>query len=255
MSDFCIVCVTRSGSYYIMEYMCKTFGLAEGNEWFGRNKEVDLTKPFELKQKRLDIDFNVNEDLLHDQDINARLKHLENFPGPFCVKAMPPQFTNTIESVNLPIKKKIEVAQKILDNFDLIWFINEDKISHFCYDLTCIQCSSKGYSRDREYSTYNPDKRVTPPDNSFTATRKAFKKFMIREEFTNTVMEKYNVPIVTYADFVEDQDREMRKVVEFYDVKGNFLVENKKPVIPNPDYTRIFTNYSEIENWFTQYQK
>ena len=69
MSDFCIVCVTRSGSYWIMEYMCKVFDLVEGNEWFGRNKEVDLSKPFELKQKRLPIDFNVNEDLLHDQDI------------------------------------------------------------------------------------------------------------------------------------------------------------------------------------------
>ena len=73
---------------------------------------------------------------------------------------------------------------------------------------------------------------------------------MIREEFTNTVMEKYNVPIVTYADFVEDQDREMRKVEEFYDVKGNFLEENKKPVLPNPDYTEIFTNYKEIKTWF-----
>ena len=157
---------------------------------------------------------------------------------------MPPQFTNTVESVNLPTKKKIEVAQKILDNFALIWFINEDKISHFCYEIVAKLCSSKGYPRDREYSTYDPNKRVTPPDNSFTATRKAFEKFMIREEFTNSVMVKYNVPIVTYADFVEDQDREMRKIEEFYDVKGNFLEENKKQVLPNPDCTRIFTNYS-----------
>jgi hypothetical protein len=103
MSDFCIVCVTRSGSYYIMEYMCRVFGLAEGNEWFGRNKHVDLTKNFELKQRRLDIDFNVNEDLLCDQDIKDRLKHLENFPIPYCIKSMPLQFTNTMESTNLPV--------------------------------------------------------------------------------------------------------------------------------------------------------
>ena len=56
--------------------------------------------------------------------------------------------------------------------------------------------------------------------------------------------------VATYADFVEDQDREMRKIEEFYDVKGNFLEENKKQVLPNPDYTKIFTNYNEIETWF-----
>ena len=42
MSNFCIVCTPRSGSYYLFEYMCKTFDLVEGNEWFGRNKEADL---------------------------------------------------------------------------------------------------------------------------------------------------------------------------------------------------------------------
>jgi len=233
-----------------MEYMCRTFGLAEGNEWFGRNKEVDLTKTLELKQKRLDIDFNVNEDLLHDKDIKNRLKHLENFPAPFCVKAMPPQFTNTIESVNLPIKKKIEIAQKILDNFDLIWFINEDKISHFCYEITTKLCSSKGYPRDREYSTYDPGKRVTPSPNSFTATKKAFENFMIREEFTNTVMEKYNCPIITYDNFVEDRDECIMEIVEWYDIKPEFKEENKREIIHNPDYTEIFTNYKEIETWF-----
>ena len=69
MSDYCIVCAPRSGSYYLMEYMCKTFNLAEGNEWFGRNKAVNLSKPFELKQTRLDIDWTVNEDLLTPEDI------------------------------------------------------------------------------------------------------------------------------------------------------------------------------------------
>ena len=32
--------------------MCKTFDLVEGNEWFGRNKAVDISKTFELKQTR-----------------------------------------------------------------------------------------------------------------------------------------------------------------------------------------------------------
>ena len=49
------------GPYYPMEYMCRTFGIVEGNEWFGRNKQADLTKPFELKTKKLPIDYNVNE--------------------------------------------------------------------------------------------------------------------------------------------------------------------------------------------------
>ena len=258
MSDFCIVCVTRSGSYYIMEYMCKVFGLAEGNEWFGRNKSVDLTKPFELKQKRLDIDFNVNEDLLSDQDIENRLKHLENFPVPYCIKSMPLQFTNTMESTNLPVEKRISVAQEILNNFDLIWFKNENKISHFCYELTAILCSSKGYPRDREYSTYSPETRVTPPDNSFTATIKDFDRFMKREEFTDAVMEPFVSPVVTYDDFVEDRDREMKRIADYYDLRMHRRLENyinKIPIIQNPDYTKIFTNYSEIEKWFTQYQR
>ena len=252
MSDFCIVCIARSGSYYIMEYMCRIFGLAEGNEWFGRNKHVDLTNPFELKQKRLDIDFNVNEDLLHDQDIKDRLKHLENFPVPFCIKSMPLQFTNTIESVNLPVEQKIEISQKILDNFDLVWFKNEDKISHFCYELTCIRCSSTGYPRPREYGIYDSEKRVTPPENSFTATLADFDKFMRREEFTDTVMEQFTGPVVTYDDFVENQDREMTEIAEYYNLEMQDTY--KIPVILNPDYTKIFTNYSEIEKWFTQYQ-
>ena len=248
MSNFCIVCVTRNGSYYPMEYMCRTFDLVEGNEWFGRNKQADLTKPFELNTKKLPIDFSVNEDLLNDQDIKARMKHLENFPVPYCVKAMPPQFTNTIESVNLSFIKKIKIAQKILDNFDLIWFTNEDKVSHFCYELTCIRCSSKGYPRPREYATYDPDKRVTPPDYSLIATLSDWAKFMKREKFTNKVMEKFNVPIITYQDFVEDQDREMKKIADYYNLVPQKV--DKIPIIPNPDYTNIFINYEEILEWF-----
>lgn len=253
MSDFCIVCVTRSGSYWIMEYMCKVFDLAEGNEWFGRNKGVDLSKPFELNTKKLPIDFNVNEDLLHDQDIQDRLQHLQNFPVPFCIKAMPPQFTNTVESVNIPVTEKIAFAQDILKDFDLIYFVNEDKISHFCYEITAKLCSSKGYPRPREYSSYDPEVRVDPLPNSFTATQKDFDMFVARDAFTEEVMDGFDCPIITYQDFVEDQDREMKKIADHYGVRGNYSDDYKKPILLNPDYSEIFTNYDEICEWFTTY--
>jgi hypothetical protein len=112
-----------------MEYMCKTFGLAEGNEWFGRNKAVDLSKPLELKQIRLDIDWTVNEDLLTPEDIQNRLHHLENFPVPFCIKAMPLQLTNTVEQVDLPTEERVEFALEILKDFDPIWFQRLDRKS------------------------------------------------------------------------------------------------------------------------------
>ncbi len=251
VSNFCIVCVTRSGSYYPMEYICRTFDLAEGNEWFGRNKEADLSKPFELKQKRLPIDFNVNEDLLHDKDIQDRLRHLHNFPVPYCVKAMPPQFTNTVESVNIPVLEKIKFAQKILRDFDLIYFINEDKVSHFCYEITSKLCSSKDYPRPREYSTYDPDLRVTPPPNSFTATLQDFYTFKTRDIFTEKVMEVFECPVITYKDFVKDQDKEMKKIADYYDITPKKV--DKIPIVLNPDYSNIFTNYKEICKWFTTY--
>ena len=253
VSDFCISCVTRSGSYWIMEYMCRVFGLVEGNEWFGRNKEVDLSKPFELKQKRIPIDFNVNEDLIRNKDMQDRLTHLQNFPVPFCIKAMPPQFTNTVESVNLPTRDKIKIAQDILSNFDLIYFVNEDKVSHFCYEITAKLCSSKGYPRQREYSIYNPDERVDPPPNSFTATQKDFDMFVTRDAFTDTVMDKFDCPVVTYQDFVEDQDREMKRIADHYNIVGDYSDKYKKPILLNPDYSNIFTNYDEICKWFMTY--
>jgi len=248
MSEFCMVCVTRNGSYYPMEYMCRVFDLVEGNEWFSRNKKADLTRNDTLKTTKVDIDFYVNEDLLTDQDIENRLHHLDNFPIPYLVKTMPPQFTNTVESVNLLYEDKIKIAQKILDRFKLVWFTNEDKVSHFCYELTCMRCSKKGYPRPREYGTYDPGKRVTPPASSFTASLRDFNKFMAREEFTNKVMERYDIPTITYKDFINDQDREMKKIANYYNLRP--IVVGKIPIIPNPDYTKIFTNYKEIVSWF-----
>ena len=248
MSEFCMVCVTRNGSYYPMEYMCRVFDLVEGNEWFSRNKKADLTRNDTLKTTKVDIDFNVNEDLLTDQDIEDRLHHLDNFPIPYLVKAMPPQFTNTVESVNLLYEDKIKIAQKILDRFKLMWFTNEDKVSHFCFELTCMRCSTKGYPRPREYGTYDPGKRATPPTSSFTASLRDFNKFMAREEFTNKVMERYDIPTITYKDFINDQDREMNKIANYYNLRP--IVVGKIPIIPNPVYTKIFTNYKEILSWF-----
>jgi hypothetical protein len=234
-----------------MEYMCRVFDLVEGNEWFGRNKKVDLTRKDTLKTTKVDIDFYVNEDLLTDQEIQDRLSHLDNFPVPYLVKAMPPQFTNTVKSANLPLEKKIAITQKILDKFNLIWFINEDKVSHFCYELTCMKCSTKGYPRPREYGTYDPDKRVTPSASSFTASRQDFKKFMAREEFTNKVMEKFNVPVITYKDFFDNQDKEIKRIAEHFNLTPKKV--NKIPIIQNPDYSKIFTNYKVICEWFTTY--
>lgn len=237
--------------------MNKTFGLAEGNEWFGRNKAVDLSKPFELKQTRVDIDWTVNEDLLTSKEIQQRLNHLQNFPVPFCIKAMPLQFTNTIEQVNLPRQEKLDFAFKILKQFDLIWFQREDKISHFCFELTAMHCSQPDYPRDREFSVYDPKKRTTPKAQSFTATEKDFEKYMFREEFTNELMSWFDAPIIVYEKFIENMDEHIMEIVELFGLRQTslsllsvFAKENKIEVIHNPDYTKIFTNYEEIKSWF-----
>ena len=233
-----------------MEYMCKTFHLAEGNEWFGRNKAVDLSKPLELIQTRLDIDWTVNEDLLSPEDIQNRLNHLQGFPVPFCIKAMPLQFTNTVEQVDLHIDDRIEFAYNILRDFDLVWFQRLDKISHFCFELTAMFCSQPDYPRDREFSTYDEGKRATPRANSFVASERDFEKYMFREEFTDKVMSHFDAPQIVYEDFVENQNECIMEVSEWYGLVPNFKEENKKEIIHNPDYTKIFKNYKEIETWF-----
>ena len=230
--------------------MCRTFGLAEGNEWFGRNKAVDLSNPFELKQTRLDIDWTVNEDLLTPKEIQQRLNHLQNFPVPFCIKAMPLQFTNTIEQVDLPREDRIDFALEILEQFDLLWFQRENKISQFCFELTAMHFSQPDYPRDREFSVYEPENRTTPEPQSFTATEKDFEKYMFREEFTNEVMSWFDAPIIVYEKFIENRDVHIMGVAEYFGLHPSFSEENKKEVIRNPDYTKIFTNYEEIVSWF-----
>ena len=44
----------------------------------------------------------------------------------------------------------------------------------------------------------------------------------------------------------------MQRIADYYDLEMQDVY--KIPIIQNPDYTKIFTNYSEIEKWFTQYQ-
>ena len=259
MSDYCIVCTPRSGSYYLMDYMCKTFNLVEGNEWFGRNKAVDISNPFELKQTSVDIDWTVNEDLLTSKEIQQRLNHLQNFPVPFCIKAMPLQFTNTIEQGDLSRQEKLDFAFKILKQFDLIWFQREDKVSHFCFELTAMHCSQPDYPRNREFSVYDREKRATPKPQSFTATKKDFEKYMFREEFTNELMGRFDAPIVVYEKFIKDRDEHIMGVAEWYGIKPeigppnwwlNSQENNKKDIIINPNYSTIFKNYKEVETWF-----
>ena len=253
MSDFCVVCSPRSGSYYLINALCQSFDLVNGNEWFGRNKKADLTKSSELSTTAVDIDWTVNEDLLSAKEIQQRLNHLKNFPVPFCIKAMPLQFTNTIKQVNLPRQERLEFAVDILNQFNLIWFKRRDKISHFCFELTAMFCSQPDYPRNREYSNYKSEKRTTPKPQSFTATEKDFERYMFREKFTETLYAFYfpmKAPVIEYEDFLEDSDKSIMEIANWYNLKPNFLGQDKKEIIQNPDYSEIFTNYKEITEWF-----
>ena len=94
------------------------------------------------------------------------------------------------------------------------------------------ETSRKDYKgTNREYSDYDVDKRKTPPPKSFTATKKEFNRFMKIEEFFNGVRLHFpDCEEIIYEDFIKDKD-----------------------IIPNPDYTKIMTNYDEICEWFTTY--
>jgi hypothetical protein len=225
MSDYCVVCAPRSGSYYYLKQFAKEKELVNGNEWFGRNKAVDHSKPAFLVTHTVDIDWNVNENLLTDTEIKRRLKHLENFPQPFVIKCMPLQLTNTRTKFSLSIETRLHIAEKILRDFSLIWFQQHDKVSHFCFELTAMACSMPDYPRQREYCTYGKD-RTIPPVGSFKATLKQFDKYMFREDFTNSLMAKVDHEVVRYQDM------------------------DKTNVIPYPDYADIFTNYEDIMKWF-----
>lgn len=225
MSEYCIVCTPRSGSYYFLKQFAKDKDLVNGNEWFGRNKMVNLQLKSELKTKTVDINWNVNEDLLTDIEMRVRLNHLHNFPLPYVVKCMPLQLTNTPKKWKLPVEKRLDIAEKILKDFTLIWFQQHDKVSHFCFEQTAMFCSMPGYPAPREFCTYNYEWRTTPEPHSFTGSIEQMHKYKAREEFTNMLMSRLEHTVVTYEEL------------------------DKDGVIPYPDYSEIFTNYKEIEEW------
>ena len=109
-----------------------------------------------------------------------------NYQTPFIIKCMPFQLTNTMERVNMSRREKLDVAKKILSHFNLIYMVNEDKVSQFCFDVI-----SKNQDHvKRNYTSYNTTIRETPPDNSMTATKEHFDSFMWRQEFVKDFRKK-----------------------------------------------------------------
>ena len=41
----------------------------------------------------------------------------------------------------------------------------------------------------------------------------------------------------------------MSKIENWYKLETNY-VQEKRDIIPHPDYSKIFTNYGDIEKWF-----
>ena len=65
------------------------------------------------------------------------------------------------------------------------------------------------------------------------ATKEEFDRFIRIEKFTNNLRKYFpDCEEIIYEDFIRDKD-----------------------IIPNPDYTNIFTNYDEICEWFMTYSK
>ena len=253
---YCLICTPRSGSFYLQRYIHKHFNLEFGKEWFGRNKEIDYSDPTKLKTSPVDIDWTVNENLLTNAEMSKRLKFLDQFEKPFIVKCMPLQLTNTVENHNLPEKERLDIAYDILSKFDVVYQWTDNKVSQFCFELTAQHSSQKGYTgTDREFSVYETDKRTIPDENTFTATKEKFDTFMDRENFTHSLLQKFykngtEVPIIRWIDFLESPNREMLKLEYCWDLIGNYKEKHWKEIIPNPDYSKIFTNYQEITEWF-----
>ena len=229
MNNYCLVCTPRSGSYYVLFHLAKERNLTSGKEWYGRMKKVHYDE--NLRTSPVTIDYTVNEDLLTNHEIEKRRMWLDGRDN-FIIKCMPHQLSNTIENRNMSTEDRIRIAVDILSDYKLIWQINENKISQFCFRFIAQETSRKGYKgTNREYSDYDVDKRKTPPPKSFTATKKEFNRFMEIEEFFNGVRLHFpDCEEIIYEDFIKNKD-----------------------IIPNPDYTKIMTNYDEICEWFTTY--
>lgn len=225
-NKYCLVCTPRSGSFYVLKHLSKTMNLDNGKEWFGRMKKVHYDG---LKTSPLTIDYTVHEDLITNFERSKRLIHLKNNKN-FIIKCMPLQLSHTVEDKDLSYAKKLDIAYRILSNFDLFWLHNKNKISQFCFRVVAEETSRKGYSgTNREFSDYNKKKRGIPEPNSFTATKESFDRFMHIEEFTKDLKKMFSSKNdIIYEDYIEDND-----------IK----------IINNPEYKNIFTNYEEIEKW------
>ena len=248
MSKYCLICTPRSGSYYVQKYISKIFSLENGSEFFGRVKRVHYSG---MKTSPVDIDHSVNEDLLTNREMTNRLVHLMNYQTPFIIKCMPFQLTNTMERVNMSRREKLDVAKKILSHFNLIYMVNDDKVSQFCFDVI-----SKNQDHvKRNYTSYNTTIRETPPDNSMTATKEHFDSFMWRQEFVKDFQkENYKgEPIIEYEKFLINHNSQTIKIQDWYKLKGIYgdaSLGFRTGVIPHANYEKVFTNYGEIKEWF-----
>ena len=231
MNNYCLVCTARSGSYYVMNHIAKEKNLVCGKEWYGRMKRVHYNNT--LQTSKVDIDYTVNDNLLTNHEIEKRRMWLENRDN-FNIKCMPGQLSSTVENRDMAIDERAEIAVDILSDYKIIWLTNRNKLSQFCFRFIAQETSRAGYKgTNREYSDYDPNNRKIPLPNSFTATKEEFDRFIRIEKFTNNLRKYFpDCEEIIYEDFIRDKD-----------------------IIPNPDYTNIFTNYDEICEWFTTYSK
>ena len=223
MNRYCLVCTPRSGSFYILNHLSYNMNLANGKEWFGRMKKVHYDG---FKTSSIDVNYKMDEKLLTNKERSKRLIYLKNNQN-YIIKCMPLQLSYTIEDNDLSYEEKLNIAYKILSNFQLFWLHNKNKISQFCFRVVAEETSKNG---TKEFSDYNKKKRQTPEPNSFTATKENFEKFMLIEKFTEDLEQMFP-----------------RKKDIIYE---NYIKQNNIEIIKNPNYQKIFTNYEEIEEWF-----
>ena len=239
MNNYCLVCTPRSGSYYVMRHIAEEKNLDCGKEWYGRMKKVHYNDT--LQTSKVDIDYTVNDNLLTNHEIEKRRMWLSGRDN-FIIKCMPMQLSNTVENIDMTINERTEIAVDILSDYKIVWQTNRNKISQFCFRFIAQETSRDGYKgTNREYSDYDTDNRKIPPPNSFTATKEEFDRFIRIEKFTNN-LRKY------FPDCEEIIYEDLSKQYKDF----NYGFYNEK-IIPNPDYTNIFTNYDEICEWFTTY--
>ena len=160
---------------------------------------------------------------------------------------MPFQLSNTQERKNYSFNERMDIATKIMKNFDLVYMVNEDKVSQFCFDVIS---KKQDYIR-RNFTSYNPDIRQIPLENSMTATREHYESFKQRQGFVEMFQLRNwkGEPVIIWEKFLDNHNREMRKIEDWYQLTGDYNQE-KRVIIPHPDYKKIFSNYEEIQTWF-----